>query len=161
MSIPNRLSLDALLMMPINDIAALPVEQLVLLHAEAAEAVAKARCLKDRLDSGIDVKYRDRAALLRHNAGKDTGTVRIADGDTVVIAELPKRVKWEQRRLAEITERIRAGGEDPADYVTTEFTVSERAYGAWPTTIRAVFEPARTVEPGKPAYRFEQTKGGA
>jgi len=160
MSVPNRISLDALLMMPIDGIAALPVELLALLHAEAAEALAKARCLKDRLDSGIDAKYRERAALLRRNAGKDTGAVRIADGDTIVIADLPKRVKWEQRQLEAIVERIRAGGENPADYVATEFTVSERAYGVWPSSIRAVFEPARTVEPGKPAYRFEQIKEG-
>lgn len=161
MTIANRMPLDDLLTMPIDAIAALPTEQLVLLHAEAAEAVAKARCLKDRLDSGIDVKFRDRAAALRSRAGKDTGTVRIVDDDTVVVADLPKRVKWDQPQLAAIVERIRAGHDDPADYVTTEFTVSERAYGAWPNAIRAAFEGARTVEPGKPAYRFERIKGGA
>ena len=31
---------------------------------------------------------------------------------------------------------------------------------AWPNTIRAAFEPARTVETGKPSYRFENIKGG-
>jgi hypothetical protein len=44
--------------------------------------------------------------------------------------------------------------------VTIEFTVSERAYSAWPNIIRAAFEPARTVETGKPSYRFENIKGG-
>ena len=161
MSIPNRLTLDAVPATPIGEIAALPAEQLALLQLEAAEELAKAKRLKDWLDSGIDLKYRDHAAALRRSAGKDTGTVRIEDGDVVVVADLPKRVKWEQAKLAEIIERIRAAGDDPAEYVTIEFSVSERAYGAWPNSIRAVFEPARTVESGKPSYRFESSKGGA
>jgi hypothetical protein len=160
MSIPNRLTLDAVTTTPIGEIAALPAEQLALLRQEAAETLVNAKHLKDWLDSGIDLKYRDHAAALRRSSGKDTGTVRIEDGGVVVIADLPKRVKWEQSRLAEIVERIRAGGDDPAEYVTIEFAVSERAYGAWPNSIRAVFEPARTVETGKPSYRLEKIKGG-
>lgn len=160
MSIPNRLTLDAVPTTPIGEIATLPAEQLALLQQEAAEALAKAKRLKDWLDSGIDLKYRDHAAVLRRNAGKDTGTVRIEDGDVLIVADLPKRVKWEQARLAGIVERIRASGDDPAEYVTIEFAVSERAYGAWPNTIRAAFEPARTVETGKASYRLEKIKGG-
>ncbi len=160
MSIPNRLTLDAVPTTPIGEIATLPAEQLALLQQEAADALVKAKRLKDWLDSSIDLKYRDHAAALRRSTGKDTGTVRIEDGEVVVIADLPKRVKWEQARLVGIVERIRAEGEDPNEYVTIEFAVSERAYGAWPNTIRAAFEPARTVETGKPSYRFEQFRGG-
>jgi len=158
MSIPNRLTLEGVPMMPIGEIAALPVDQLAMLRQDAAEELARVKRLKDWLDSGIDLKYRDHAAALRRASGKDTGTVRIEDGDLVVIADLPKRVKWAQARLGEIVERIRAAGDDPSEYVSTEFAVSERAYGAWPNSIRAVFEPARTVETGKPAYRFEKTR---
>ena len=160
MLIPNRLTLDAVPTTPIGEIAVLPAEQLALLQQEAADALAKAKRLKDWLDSGIDLKYRDPAAALRRSAGKDTGTVRIEDGDVVVVADLPKRVKWEQERLARIVERIRAGGDDPTEYVTIELAVSERAYSAWPNAIRTAFEPARTVETGKPSYRFENIKGG-
>ena len=49
------------------------------------------------------------------------------------MADLPKRVKWDQQRLKEVVELIRSGwGEDPADYVKVKFEVSERAYEAWP-----------------------------
>lgn len=160
MSIPNRITLDDIPTTSTGEIAALPAEQLALLQQEAADLLANAKRLKDRLDGGLDLKYRDRAAALRRNAGKDSGTVRIEDGDVVVVADLPKRVKWEQAKLAEIVERIRAGGEDPTEYVTIEFSVAERAYGAWPHGIRAAFEPARMVEPGKPTYRLEPTRGG-
>jgi hypothetical protein len=68
-------------------------------------------------------------------------------------------VKWSQAKLASIVERIRAAGDDPAEYVSTEFKVSERAYGAWPQSIRSIFAPARTVETGKPRYRIERMEG--
>lgn len=44
---------------------------------------------------------------------------------------------------------IESWDEDPAEYVKTELSVSERAYGAWPAPIRKLFEPARCAKPGK------------
>ena len=38
--------------------------------------------------------------------------------------------------VGELWRRIRAAGDDPAEYVETTFRVSERKYGAWPTAIR-------------------------
>ena len=73
---------------------------------------------------------------------------RLADGDFSVVADLPKRVEWDQARLAAMVERIRAAGEDPAEYVETSFKVAERSYAAWPEAIRQGFEPARTVRTG-------------
>jgi len=94
------------------------------------------------------------AAAARRAAGKDSGTVRFQDGGFTVAADLPKKVQWDQKRLTALAAEIRAGGEDPAEYLATEFKVSERAYGAWPSAIRSAFEPARTVTTGKPAYQF-------
>jgi hypothetical protein len=65
-----------------------------------------------------------------------------------VVADLPKRVEWDQAKLAAMVERIRAAGEDPAEYVEIIFKVPERAYSAWPEAIRHGFEPARTVKTG-------------
>ena len=84
--------------------------------------------------------------------------MRLADGDHVVVADLPKKVRWDQIRLAALVAEIRTGGDDPAEYVSTEYTVSERAYGAWPTSIRTAFDPARTVTAGKPTYQFISTE---
>ena len=47
-----------------------------------------------------------------------------------------------------MVERIRAAGDDPAEYVEISFKVSERKYVAWPEAIRQDFEPARTVRTG-------------
>ena len=95
------------------------------------------------------LKYGAEAAEARREAGKDTGTVRFDDGDITVVADLPKRVDWDQAQLAAMVERIRAAGDDPADYVETSIKVAERSYAAWPPAIRQDFEPARTVRTGQ------------
>jgi hypothetical protein len=152
----NRVTIDDIPGMPIGDIAALPVDQLALLVDEAVEALDRARRVKDRLDGALDLRYGARASTARAKADKATGTVRFDDGEFVIIADLPKRVRWDQARLAEAVETIRRDwNDDPAQYVRTELKVSETAYGSWPAAIRRLFEPARTVEIGKPSYRIE------
>jgi hypothetical protein len=140
--------------MPIGEIAELPAGLLAVLQDEADEAAKAARGLADWLNGAIALRYAERAAAARRAEGKDTGTVRLEDGEVTVIADLPKKVEWDQATLGAMVARIRAAGDDPAEYVETVFRVPERKYGAWPAAIREGFEAARTVKPGKPAFRL-------
>ena len=90
MNIPNIITLDALRHMAVGEIAALPPEELARLHGEADEALRSAKSLRDWLDGATALRYGDRAAQARHEAGKDTGTVRFADGAVTVVSDLPK-----------------------------------------------------------------------
>ena len=144
----NTPTIDDLPYLSPQDIAQLPVELLVILQREIDERMAGIRAAKVRLDGALTVRYAARAAEERRTAGKDTGTIRFDDGEFTVVADLPKRVDWDQDRLAAVVERIRASGDDPAQYVDITFKVPERKYTAWPDAIRASFEPARTVRPG-------------
>ena len=148
----NRPSLDDIRSLPIGEIAALPAAHLALLQEDAEAAVATAKTLKEWLEGAIALRYADRAATLRREQGKDTGTVRFADDDVMVVADLPKKAEWDQARLATLIERIRAGGDDPADYVEISYRVPERKFAAWPARIREAFAPARTVRTGKPTF---------
>ncbi|ALK09029.1 hypothetical protein [Blastochloris viridis] len=148
MTISNRISLDELRRMAVGDIAALSAEQLALLQDEAADALRRAKTVCEWLDGAIVFKYGDRAHAARQAAGKDTGTIRLIDGTVTIVADLPKKVEWDQDRLAEIVERIRSAGDDPTQYVDIAFKVPERKYAAWPNAIRTVFESARTVRTG-------------
>ena len=148
----NRPSFHDIRTMPIGAVAALPGIYLALLQEDAEAALAAARTLKDWLEGAIALRYADRAAELRREQGKDTGMVRFADGDVVVVADLLKKVEWDQAQLATLVERIRAGGDDPAEYVEVAYKVPERKYAAWPARIREAFAPARTVRTGKPTF---------
>lgn len=150
----NRPQLADIRTMPVGEIARLPAEHLALLQEEAEEALNAAKRIKDWLEGAIALRYGEEAARLRAAQGKDTGTVRFDDGPVTVVADLPKRVEWDQDLLATLVERMRASGEKVADYVSIEIKVSERAFTAWPEAIRQAFAPARTVRTGKPTFRL-------
>lgn len=150
----NHVRLEDLDRMAIGEIAALPPEDLALMQDEAATAFEEAKRLKEWLDSAIALRFAEQATAARRAEGKDTGTVRFDDGAVTIVADLPKKVEWDQDALAAVVERIRTAGDDPADYVETTFKVPERRYGAWPPAIREAFEPARTVRAGRETFRL-------
>lgn len=160
MTISNHITLADIPHMPVGQIAALPADQLAMLKDAADQQLAQAKSLAEWLDGAISLKYADRAQTTRHGAGKDTGTIRFEDGGVTVIAELPKRIDWDQAKLAQIAENIASAGEDPAEFIDTKLSVSERKFGALPESWRKGFEPARTVRTGKPKFRFV-LNGGA
>jgi hypothetical protein len=150
----NRPRLEDLSAMPVGDIAKLPGDQLALLQDDATAALEAAKRVKEWLEGAIALRYAEQAAQLRHQQGKDTGTVRFEDGEVTVVAELPKKVEWDQGVLGELAERIRASGDDPREYVDVTFKVPERKYEAWPSHIRSSFETARTVRTGSERFRI-------
>jgi len=155
MSIANRPSLADLMRLPMGEIVALSGETLLLLQEEAEESLRNAKSAKEWLDAVLAWRYVPIANEHRRQDGKDTGTVRFDDGAVTVVADLPKKVEWDQTLLAATVERIRASGDDPTEYVETAFKVPERKYGAWPVHIRLAFEPARTVRTGKPTFTLK------
>ena len=150
----NRPHLEAIRNLPIGEIAQLPAEHLALLQEDAAAALEAAKRLKEWIDSAIALRFADRAQALRREAGKDTGTVRFEQDGVTVVADLPKKIEWEQRLIADVVERIRAAGDDPGQYVDIAIKVPERKYAAWPGNIRAAFAPARTVKTGKQTFKL-------
>lgn len=144
----NRPDFDSLINLSAGELAQLPVELLAALQTELDHAAKQLKLASARFSAALEVRYATRAADARRACGKDSGTVRLVDGDFTVVADLPKRVEWDQAKLAAMVERIRAAGEDPAEYVEINFKVPERAYAAWPEAIRQGFEPARTVKTG-------------
>ena len=153
MTIPNRITLEALVHLPVADLVSLPPEELARLQQEADAALRKARAAVAWLDGALTLRYSARAHQARATDLKDTGTVRFDDNGVTVVADLPKRVKWNQQRLKELVDLIGSQwGENPADYVKVKFEVSELAYEAWPPKLRELFTPARIVETGRPSY---------
>lgn len=155
----NRVTLDRIPSLPLGEISRLPVEQLALLLDDLAEEKARIKRIDDWLNGALNLRYGDRAQALRRAQGKDAGAVRVEEEDGfVAVCDLPKKVEYDQDKLRVAVETVRSWGSDPAEYVATEIKVSETRYGAWPSEIRKVFEPARTVKTGKPTFRIEKSK---
>jgi len=154
----SRLTPDQVLATPAGDLAALQSEALFQLKNDAADLLSAAKAIVEHIDRALDLKYADRAHALRLAAGKDTGVVHFDDGLVRVTADLPKRIEWDQQRLAEVVRRIANGGEDPAEYVEISYRVSETKFNAWPESLKSAFAPARTLKTGKPGFRLALMK---
>lgn len=154
MTILNHITLEALARLPIAEIVALPAAELARLQHEADEALREAKLTVAWLDGALTQKYAERAKAARADADKDFGVARFVDGDVTVVADLPKKVEWDQRDLADLVEHIKADGKDPRDYVEVSLKVAERNYTSWPKHIRSLFEPSRTVRAGKETFQL-------
>ena len=144
------------------DLAALSVSELASLSPaqkqeinrnldEALDWIKKARA---KFDAALEQCYGEQARAARLDAGKDFGVIHLNDGPLHVTVDQPKRVSWDQEQLAAIARRIAASGERVEDYLDIEFSVPESRFNNWPAALRAQFEAARTVKPGKAGYRL-------
>ena len=150
----NQLTPHQVLAMPAGDLALQTSESLFQLKNDAADLQALAKAVVDHLDRALDLKYSKQAHALRLAAGKDTGVVHFDDGHVQVTADLPKRVEWDQKKLADLVRRMTANGDNPAEYVEISYRVSETKFNAWPETLKSAFAPARTLKTGKPGFRL-------
>jgi hypothetical protein len=154
MFILNHITLEALVRLPMSEIVGLPAAELARLQKEAEDALRKAKLTVAWLDGALTQRYAERSRAARADAGKDFGVVRLTDGDITIVADLGKKVEWDESQLSGLMERIAADGEDPRDYVEVSLRVSERKYAAWPPYIRKAFEPARTVKAGRETFEL-------
>ena len=145
---------DQILATPVRELADLASDSLFQVKSDAADLLAIAKAPVEHIDRALDLKYVDRAHQLRLAANKDTGIVHFDDGNVRVTADLPKKVEWDQKQLAELVARIAAAGDNPAEFVETSYRVSETKYQAWQESLRSQFTPARTVKVGKASYRL-------
>ena len=143
---------------PAAELAQRPAEALHRLQLDAGDLLAAVKAVVEHIDRAVDLKYADRARQLRLAAGKDTGVVHFDDGTVRVTADLPKRVDWDQPKLADIARRIAASGDDPSEFLEISYRVSETKFNAWPESLKSAFAPARTVKTGKAGFRLALLK---
>jgi hypothetical protein len=149
---------EQILATPSGDLANQSSDALYELKGQTTALLTTAKAVDAWLDKALDLKYSQRARELRLAEGKDTGVVHFEDGPVHITADLPKKIDWDQARLAEITRRIAASGDNPAEYVEITYRVSETKFNAWPESLKSAFAPARTLKTGKPGFRLELKK---
>jgi hypothetical protein len=146
----NRIKLADIDKMAVGDIAKLPIDQLVMLVEDAQELADQAKRYNGWLNGAVAIRYADRAATARRDAGKDTGIVHLADGEFDVECDLPKKVEWDQDKLTAAFDAMTRSEAD--HYCKATLEVAEAKYNAAPPHIKALLTPARTVKAGKPKF---------
>ena len=152
----NRTTLAQLREMDVKQAASLPTDHIAMLLEDVAAQKAGTKHLEGILHDVLRLRFGAQADAVRKAKGKDTGTVSLDEGEFIIRADLPKTVSWDQAALQQAADVVESWSEDPKDYIVVKLAVSETKYNAWPTTIRKVFEPARTVGTGKPTFKIER-----
>lgn len=149
----NRMRLEDVHNSDAWTLSELPIDQLELLVSEAKAAVTDAAATLKKLDAAVDIRFHDRAADARRDEGKDTGTVRLGEGDYEVIANLPKKVKWDQNKLPDLLDQLPSSV--AKRLVKVEIKIDERAYLDLTPANQSILLAARTVETGKPTFEIK------
>ncbi|MCL6455371.1 MAG: hypothetical protein I4O36_01015 [Ralstonia pickettii] len=140
--------------MSVSQLAALsPLQKQELAH-NLDMAIDWLKAARARFDAALEQCYGEQARAARLDAGKDFGVIHLSDGPLRVTVDQSKRVTWDQAQLAAIVQRIVAAGDNVEDFITVEYGVSESRFNNWPAALRAQFETARTIKPGKPSFRL-------
>ena len=139
----------------------LPLENVQALLHFIAEAKSELATLTTLVQAGLEMRFAGAAKDQLLAQGKDTGTTHLQAGDFDISVEIGKEVKWDQKQLPAIWDRIAATGDDPRQYIDVKYSVSEAKFKAWPDTLKKPFEAARTVTPGKPKFALRPLEKGA
>lgn len=150
----NRITLAQACEMATAALAKLEPELLALLLEDVAALKASAKKADDAIYAALHHRYGDEAATKRREKNVDTGTIRIDDAGFVISADLPKRVEWDQEGLAKVEKTLAEMGEPIAEYIKLKRDVSELAYRGWPSSLKKLFDPYRTLGVGKPTYKM-------
>jgi len=138
--------------MSVSQLASLPPAQLVEADANLDHLIDWAKKTRTKLDAALDQRFGEQGRTTLRDSGRDFGTAHISDGPLHIKFEMPKKVSWNQKQLAEIAERIVSSGEKVEGYIDVKLAVSESRYTNWPPALQQQFAAARTVEPGKPSF---------
>jgi hypothetical protein len=122
------------------------------LSEQVAKLVSHAKELKEKLEDDLSLRFAESVKRNLNNENKDTGTTRFLDGAFQIVAEVPKKVTWDQEKMKEVVKRI---PEDQLkDVVKITYAIEERKYAMLPYEYRKLFCEARTVTPGKTKFQI-------
>jgi len=152
----SNITLNDLEHMTPQEVAEFPAALLSDLTNQLKAAQDHLKNIKTVLDAGIDERYSSQAKDQRDSEQKDTGSATLIDGEFTVTANLPKKVTWDQKQLYAIFDKM--SPEMAFHYAKVKYEVEEKKFTAAPPDIHAELLPARTLDTGKPTYKFKETE---
>ncbi|WP_375331661.1 hypothetical protein [Candidatus Tisiphia endosymbiont of Temnostethus pusillus] len=147
---------DNVLHVPIGSLAKYQIQDLYQLLQQVSEQLEQAKKTREWLLSAISLKYGEHVRAKRLRLEKDTGIIHLEDNGFKISCDVVKKVEWDQQKLAKIATDILVNGGNLNDFVETYYNVLEAKYNSWSSTIKNIFEPARTLKLGKPIYKLNR-----
>jgi DNA-directed RNA polymerase specialized sigma24 family protein len=135
-----------------KEISQLEVYDLMDLSEQVAKLISHAKELKEKLEDGLNLKFSEAVKNNLHSENKDTGTTRFFDGAFQIIAEVSKKVTWDQEKMEELIKCV--PDERRKAIVKISYAIEERKYAELPHEYQELFREARTITPGKTKFQI-------
>jgi DNA-directed RNA polymerase specialized sigma24 family protein len=135
-----------------KEISSLEIYDLMDLSDQVAKLTSHAKELKEKLDDGLNLKFSEAVKNSLRSENKDAGTIRFFNGAFQIIAEVPKRVTWDQEKMEELIKRV--PDERRKTIVKITYAIEERKYAELPHEYQELFREARTITPGKTKFQI-------
>jgi len=108
---------------------------------------------KKKIEEEITKRYDH--SLTQKRKEKPFGSIVVVDGDYSFTETLPRKVKWDQKELKEIYNKIKSDGEKPEDYMNVKYNVSEKGFSDMKTEMQTLFKEAREVSYGAKTIKIK------
>ncbi|WP_029604417.1 hypothetical protein [Kozakia baliensis] len=131
---------------------AIPPDQLLELQKDLAEMKAAVESYSEALYRTISARYAD---TFEGERDKDTGVVHIIDQGFKVTQDIRKNVRYDQKKLKAVLDKLASKGENILEYVEVTYKIPERKWAVWPNALRKTFESSRSVNSPRPNYSIE------
>lgn len=111
----------------------------------------------DKLNLEDDILKHIKSDVDSYLKDKDygSGTANVVIGDAKIKVTIGKKVTYDQYGLRKAFYVLKDKGQNPEEYISVKYDVSESKYKEWPSDLKDVFKAYRTVEPTKPKIEVE------
>lgn len=141
--------------MTVADLAALTPTQKHEVASNLKEAMVWLKQQQAKFSAALEQSYGAQGREALRDSGRDFGTAHLEDEAVHVKFTVGKKVVWDQKKLAQIAQRILDSGESLNGYMDVQYTISESMYQNWNIAKRSQFDEARTMTPE--TAKFELT----
>jgi hypothetical protein len=135
-----------------KEISRLEIGDLMDLNEQMIKLTNHAKELKEKLEDAMNLRFSESVKNSLRSANKDTGTTRFFDGAFQIVAEVSKKVTWDQEKMEELVKRV--PDERQKSIVKITYAIEERKYAELPHEYQELFREARTITPGKTKFQI-------
>lgn len=135
-----------------QQISKFAVYDLADLSEQVTQLLSHAKALKEKLDDALNLRFLDTVKANLRAANKDTGTTKLIENGPQITAEIPKKVTWDTAQMEQILKTI--SEEKRKAIVKVSYAIEERKYAQLSPADQKLFQPARTVTPGKTRFQI-------
>lgn len=141
----------------IKELSELAIYDLADLNDQVAKLLSHAKDLKTKLDDALALRFSETVNANLRQENRDTGTTKFIENGFQITVEVPKKVTWNAEQMEEIIKKI---PEDKCkSIVKTTYVIDERRYSQLSYEYKLLFQPARTVTPGKMRFQITLPEG--